>query len=133
MKTSANKKAEQSSKQLRFKFMAMSKLIGLIAFGFVFLITVYSMNEMHNTGNYDALSQLIMSAFGFASVYAGFYLTMAKVEHVEEEKTKREKELKALQKSETATAEEIDMKQQQVNDLLSKANELLSESTHNLL
>ena len=133
MKTSANKKVEQSSKRLRFKFMAMSKLIGLIAFGFVFMITAYSMNEMHNTGNYDALSQLIMSAFGFASVYAGFYLTMAKVEHVEEEKTKREKELKALQKSETATIEEIDMKQQQVNDLLSKANELLSESTHNLL
>ena len=133
MKTSANKKVEQSSKRLRFKFMAMSKLIGLIAFGFVFMITAYSMNEMHNTGNYDALSQLIMSAFGFASVYAGFYLTMAKVEHVEEEKTKREKELKALQKSETATTEEIDMKQQQVNDLLSKANELLSESTHNLL
>ena len=133
MKTSATRKTIQPSKQLRFRFMAMSKLIGLIAFGFVFMITVYSMKEMHNTGNYDALPQLIMSAFGFASVYAGFYLTMAKVEHVEEEKTKREKELKALQKSETATSEEVELKRQQINDLLNKANELLSESPHSLL
>ena len=71
----------------RFRFMAMSKMIGIIAFGFVFMITVYSMKEMHNTGNYDALPQLIISAFGFASIYAGFYLTMVKAEHIEEEKT----------------------------------------------
>ena len=77
------------SKQLRFRFMAMSKLIGLVAFAFVFMITIYAMNEMHNTGNYDALPQLIISAFGFASVYSGFYLTMDKVEHVEDEKSKR--------------------------------------------
>ena len=131
MRTTVSKRLQ--SKQLRFRFMAMSKLIGLIAFGFVFMITVYSMNEMHNTGNYDALPQLIMSAFGFASVYAGFYLTMAKVEHVEEEKTKREKELKTLQKSEDASTEEIEAKRQQINDLLNKANELLSESPHSLL
>lgn len=132
MRTSAMKR-NTNNRQLRFRFMAMSKLIGLIAFGFVFMITVYSMKEMHNTGNYDALPQLIMSAFGFASVYAGFYLTMAKVEHVEEEKTKREKELKTLQKSEDASTEEIEAKRQQINDLLSKANELLSESPHSLL
>lgn len=132
MRTSTTKR-NTNNRQLRFRFMAMSKLIGLIAFGFVFMITVYSMKEMHNTGNYDALPQLIMSAFGFASVYAGFYLTMAKVEHVEEEKTKREKELKTLQKSEDASTEEIEAKRQQINDLLSKANELLSESPHSLL
>lgn len=132
MRTSTMKR-NTNNRQLRFRFMAMSKLIGLIAFGFVFMITVYSMKEMHNTGNYDALPQLIMSAFGFASVYAGFYLTMAKVEHVEEEKTKREKELKTLQKSEDASTEEIEAKRQQINDLLSKANELLSESPHSLL
>lgn len=132
MRTSTTKR-NTNNRQLRFRFMAMSKLIGLIAFGFAFMITVYSMKEMHNTGNYDALPQLIMSAFGFASVYAGFYLTMAKVEHVEEEKTKREKELKTLQKSEDASTEEIEAKRQQINDLLSKANELLSESPHSLL
>ena len=96
----------------RFRFMAMSKMIGIIAFGFVFMITVYSMKEMHNTGNYDALPQLIISAFGFASIYAGFYLTMAKAEQIEEE---------------------ISLKRQEINDLFNKINELMSESQHNLL
>ena len=116
----------------RFRFMAMSKMIGIIAFGFVFMITVYSMKEMHNTGNYDALPQLIISAFGFASIYAGFYLTMAKAEHIEEEKTKRENELKNLQKK-NASEEEINLKRQEINDLFNKINELMSESQHNLL
>ena len=116
----------------RFRFMAMSKMIGIIAFGFVFMITVYSMKEMHNTGNNDALPQLIISAFGFASIYAGFYLTMAKAEHIEEEKTKRENELKNLQKK-NASEEEISLKRQEINDLFSKINELMSESQHNLL
>ena len=116
----------------RFRFMAMSKMIGIIAFGFVFMITIYSMKEMHNTGNYDALPQLIISAFGFASIYAGFYLTMAKAEHIEEEKTKRENELKSLQKK-NASEEEISLKRQEINDLFNKINELMSESQHNLL
>ena len=116
----------------RFRFMAMSKMIGIIAFGFVFMITVYSMKEMHNTGNYDALPQLIISAFGFASIYAGFYLTMAKAEHIEEEKTKRENELKNLQKK-NASEEDINLKRQEINDLFNKINELMSESQHNLL
>ena len=116
----------------RFRFMAMSKMIGIIAFGFVFMITVYSMKEMHNTGNYDALPQLIISAFGFASIYAGFYLTMAKAENIEEEKTKRESELKSLQKK-NASEEEISLKRQEINDLFNKINELMSESPHNLL
>ena len=116
----------------RFRFMAMSKMIGIIAFGFVFMITIYSMKEMHNTGNYDALPQLIISAFGFASIYAGFYLTMAKAEHIEEEKTKRENELKNLQKK-NVSEEEIDLKRQEINDLFNKINELMSESQHNLL
>ena len=75
------------------------------------------MNEMHNTGNYDALPQLIISAFGFASVYSGFYLTMAKVEHVEDEKSKREKELATLKKSKTKDEEEIQIKKAEIESL----------------
>lgn len=119
-------------KKPRFKFMAMSKLIGLIAFAFVFIITMYSMREMHDTGNYDALPQLIISAFGFASIYSGFYLTMAKVEHVEEEKTKREKEL-ALLKSKKASKEDIADKKQEIESLRQKMNDLINETTQTLL
>lgn len=122
------------SKQLRFRFMAMSKLIGLVAFAFVFMITIYAMNEMHNTGNYDALPQLIISAFGFASVYSGFYLTMAKVEHVEDEKSKREKELATLKKSKTKDdEEEIQAKKAEIESLRQKMNDILSETTQSLL
>lgn len=127
------KPVKKQKQRLRFKFMAMSKLIGLLAIGFVFMITAYAMNEMHITGNYDALPQLIISAFAFASVYAGFYLTMARVEHVEDKKTEREKELRALKTSPTSTPEEVEMKRQEINDLLNKANELLSESPQSLL
>ena len=123
----------KTSKQLRFRFMAMSKLIGLVAFAFVFMITIYAMNEMHNTGNYDALSQLIISAFGFASVYSGFYLTMAKVEHVEEERSKREKELSVLKKSKIQDEEEIQAKRAEIESLRQKMNDILSETTQSLL
>ena len=121
------------SKQLRFRFMAMSKFIGLVAFAFVFMITIYAMNEMHNTGNYDALPQLIISAFGFASVYSGFYLTMAKVEHVEDEKSKREKELATLKKSKTKDEEEVQAKKAEIELLRQKMNDILSETTQSLL
>ena len=119
----------KTSKQLRFRFMAMSKLIGLITFAFVFMITIYAMNEMHATGTYDALPQLIISAFGFASVYSGFYLTMAKVEHVEEEKSNREKELIALKKNKIKDEEEIQAKREEIEALKQKINDIINETT----
>ena len=117
----------------RFRFMAMSKLIGLIAFTFVFMITVYAMHEMHITSNYDSLPQLIISAFGFASIYSGFYLTMAKVEHVEEEKTLREKELAHLRKAKNKDEEEIQDKRTEIEQLKQNINDTISQSTQNLL
>lgn len=118
-------------KKSKFKFMAMSKLIGIIAFTFVLAITIYALYEMHRVSMYDALPQLIISAFGFASVYAGFYLTMAKMEHVEEEKTKREKEL-ALLKEQMAPQEDIDYKKQEIDNLNQKINDLVSETNQML-
>ena len=125
-------KAKSNQKKIGFKFMAMSKLLGLMAIGFVFMITIYTMREMHNTGNYDALPQLIISAFAFASIYVSFYLTMAKREHVEEEKTKREKELSLLSKN-GASEEDIADKKQEIENLKQKMNDLLSETAQSLL
>ena len=113
--------------------MAMSKLIGIIAFIFIFMITIYVMVEMHNTGNYDSLPQLIISAFGFASIYSGFYLTMAKVEHIEEEKSKREKELISLKKNGAQDEEEIQFKKDEIELLRQKMNDIISEATQSLL
>lgn len=116
----------------KFRFMAMSKLIGIIAFMFVFMVILYAMREMHNTGIYDALPQLIISVFAFASIYTGFYLTMAKMEHIEEEKTKREKELALLKKKESSP-EDIAEKKQEIENLRQKMNDLISETSQTLL
>ena len=118
-------------RRFKFRFMAMSKLIGLVTFGFVFAVTGFAMQEMHDTGNYEALPQLIISAFSFASIYAGFYLTMAKVEHVEEERTRREKELASLQKK-NASEDDIANKKQEIQNLTQKLNDLINETTHTL-
>lgn len=127
------KQVEQLGKKLRFRFMAMSKLIGIIAFCFVLIVTIYAMYEMHISQDYSSLPQLIISAFGFASVYAGFYLTMAKVEHLEEEKTRREMELQKLQKQKNVDEIEIQEKRQQINDTIAKLTELMGEQTSSLL
>ena len=127
------KQIEQIGKKLRFRFMAMSKLIGIIAFCFVLIVTIYAMYEMHISQDYSSLSQLIISAFGFASVYAGFYLTMAKVEHLEEEKTKREMELQKLQKQKQIDEAELQEKRQQISDTIAKLTELMGEQTSSLL
>lgn len=114
------------------RFMAMSKLIGIMTFSFVFIVTVYAMYEMHISQDYSNMGQLIISAYGFASIYAGFYLLMAKVEHVEEEKTKREKELATLKKNH-ASDEEIAEKKNEISNLVQKMNDIISETTSGLL
>lgn len=116
----------------RFRFMAMSKLIGIITFVFVFAVTAFAMYEMHISQDYSNMGQLIISAYGFASVYAGFYLLMAKMEHIEEEKTKREKELASLKKS-NAPEEDIAEKKIEIQELFQKMNELISSTTGSLL
>ena len=116
----------------RFRFMAMSKLLGVITIMLVLIVVIYTMAEMHISSNYDALPQLILSVFGLASIYVGFYLTMAKMEHVEEEKTKREKEL-ALLKKKDASEDDINDKRQEIESLRQKMNDLISETTQSLL
>lgn len=121
----------------KFKFMAMSKLIGLVSFSFVLAIVIYAMYEMHVSQIYDALPQLIISAFAFASIYTGFYLTMAKMEHVEQEKTLRERELKSLEKQKAhgknIDEDTINRKKLEIEALTQKMNDIISETTQSLL
>jgi len=92
------KKSASTSQKQKFRFMAMSKLIGLIIGIALCLIIAYTMYEMHIQRDLSSLPQLIISVFAIGSVYVGFYLTMAKWEHLETEKTTREKELLKLKK-----------------------------------
>ena len=57
---------------------------------------------------------------------------MAKMEHVEAEKTKREKEL-ALLKKMGRSEEDINLKQEEVESYKQKINEILSETFQSLM
>ncbi len=112
------------------KFLTMSKLLGLFIMVAIVVVIRYAMYEMHYQNNLDSLPQLIISIFGLGSVYIGFYLTMAKFEHVEYEKTKREKEILKLKKQlqlyndkEQIEEDLIDCNEE-LNDLENLANDL---------
>lgn len=129
-KTASN--VQRQKNFLKFRFMITSKYIGLIAFFFIFIITIYAMYEMHISRDYSSLPQLIISAFAFGSVYAGFYLTMAKVEHVEEEKTHRETQLHTM-KVKGASPEELDECKQKITDLEQQVSNLLGQNNGPLM
>ena len=58
---------------------------------------------------------------------------MAKVEHVEEEKTLREKELTHLKKAKNKDEEEIQDKRTEIEQLKQNINDIISQPTQNLL
>lgn len=115
------------------RFMAMSKLIGVFIATAIMIIVIYSMIEMHLQNDLSSLTQLLISAFGIAAVYIGFYLTMAKWEHLEYEKTNRQKELLKLKKKielyndQEQALEDAEKLQSEIDDLESKACELENE------
>lgn len=127
MTTLSNKKRRKHT-----RFLAMSKLIGWIVVVVLVIVMIYALIEMHIQRNLDALPQLLISVFGIVSVYIGFYLTMAKWEHVEAEKTARQKELIKLKKSlgenpNDIIQEQIDNSETEINELNDKASELEHE------
>lgn len=125
-------KKEKKKKYDFSKFMAMSKLIGLIACLFVFAIVIYSMVEMHITGDLSNLSQLIISSFSFAGIYTGFYLTMAKAEHIDAERQRLKDELNELRnKYEIDPKEIIEAKKEALDKLSDKYTCVLTNKDDN--
>lgn len=118
------------------RFIAMSKRIGIFVSILMLIVIGFAMFEMHYQNNLDSLSQLIISIFSIGIAYIGFYLTMAKWEHIEAEKTEREKDILKLKKelgiceTENDKQCQLEQLQQEVNDLKEKADYLLSETDH---
>ena len=116
------------------RFMAMSKKIGVFVSILMLIVIGFAMFEMHYQNNLDSLSQLIISIFSIGIAYIGFYLTMAKWEHIEAEKTEREKDILRLRKelklceTENDKEEKLAQLQQEVEELKEKADYLLNES-----
>lgn len=130
-----NKNNEQ--KQITPRFLAMSKLIGIFIAIVSIIIIIYSMYEMHFQNDLSSLSQLIISIFGINATYIGFYLTMAKWEHIEIEKSNREKDLLKLKKKlelyneQEQIQEDTEKINNEINDLDMKQNEIDQENFTN--
>lgn len=87
------------------RFMAMSKLIGLVVMFISVSIIVYAMYEMHKINDLSALPTLIGGIFAILASYIGFYINMAKAEHIEDKKNQIKKELELIRRD-GITAEE---------------------------
>jgi flagellar biosynthesis/type III secretory pathway chaperone len=73
---------------------------------------------MHINHDLSSLTQLIISMFALAGVYVGFYLTMAKVEHVEQEISARQERLKECGVTNQELIDAYSQQNQQLNDIL---------------
>lgn len=87
------------------RFMAMSKLIGLVVMFISVSIIVYAMYAMHKINDLSALPTLIGGIFAILASYIGFYINMAKAEHIEDKKNQIKKELELIRRD-GITAEE---------------------------
>lgn len=91
-------KKKKKRKQKPIRFTAMSKLIGFIVVLLVTIVILYSMYEMHRTQDISALQYLICGVFAILTSYIGFYINMAKAEHIEDKKNQIKKELELIRR-----------------------------------
>lgn len=91
-------KKKKKRKQKPIRFTAMSKLIGFIVVLLVAIVILYSMYEMHRTQDISALQYLICGVFAILTSYIGFYINMAKAEHIEDKKNQIKKELELIRR-----------------------------------
>ena len=90
------RKKKQLTKEQKSRFSAMSKMIGVIVVFFVSIVLLFSMYEMHRTQDLSSLSELIVGTFTVLTAYIGFYINMAKAEHIEDKKNQIKKELELI-------------------------------------
>lgn len=112
------------------RFTAMSKLIGIIVILIVIVVIAYSMFEMHKTQDLSSLPTLIGGVLAILGSYIGFYINMAKAEHIEDKKNQIAKELELIRRDGTITEEEKKRQEelmQQLEDMNVSLDELKVE------
>ena len=107
-------------KKQQAKFTAMSKLIGIVIAFLVITVLIFSMYEMHRLHDLSSLSQLLIGTFAVLTTYIGFYINMAKAEHIEDKKNQIKKELELI-RANGITVEEQE-KQEQLQQQLEQMN-----------
>lgn len=111
------------------QFMAVSKLIGVIIGFLSVAVIIYAMTIMAVLNNLDALTTLIGGVFGLGGTYVGFYLLMAKAEHIEDKKNAIKKELELIRKDGITSDEHIreDELKEELIELDSELDEIKAE------
>jgi len=125
MSRKKKKKKEELKKIKPKRFTSMSKIIGYVVAIVSISIIAFSMYEMHRLQNLDAIEFLILGALGLAATYIGFYINMAKAEHLEDKRSQVQKELAILRKN--GVTEEEREKEQELKSILDGINTNLQE------
>ena len=76
--------------------IAYSKLLGIIVLFIVFIVIFFTIYEVDKYGELSPLPYMITGSFALLSAFVGFYINMAKAEHIEQQKAELEKEIKRL-------------------------------------
>lgn len=102
-----------NGKESKKMFIAVSKLVGIII-GILSTITIlYSMFIMAKLKDISSLSTLIGGVLGVAATYVGFYISMAKAEHIEDKRNQVKKELHKIEKGGITKEEKVEEKELQ--------------------
>jgi uncharacterized membrane protein len=110
---------KRRKKQKPVRFTAMSKLIGFVVIGIVMIVLIFSMYEMHRIQDISPLQYLICGTFAILASYIGFYINMAKAEHIEDKKNQIKKELELIRRdgiTEEEKQRELEL-QQELEDM----------------
>ena len=119
------------NKKHKFRFMAMSKLIGIIFLFIAFSVMIYSMVVMVISNNYDSLSTLIQFSLSSASIYGAFYINMAKAEHIEDIKGSLKKEIESM-RLKGVSEEEISYVKDELNATQEVFNNVMQENSNGI-
>ena len=120
---------KKKKKRRQDKYTAMSKLIGIFIALLVLVIVLFSMYEIHRTNDVSPLQYLIVGVFAICASYIGFYINMAKAEHIEDRKNQIRRELELIRKDGITPEEEIQIEhyKEELENLESSLEELSEE------
>lgn len=119
-------KKRRKRKKEQIRFTAMSKLIGFVVILIVITVILFSMYEMDKTKDISALQYLICGTLAILGSYIGFYINMAKTEHIEDKKNQIKKELELIRRDGIITEEEK-IKEEELKEELENMNVNLDE------
>lgn len=119
------KKRRRKKKSKPIRFTAMSKLIGIFVIFIVIVVMIYSMYEMHRTKDISSLQYLICGVFAILASYIGFYINMAKTEHIEDKRNQIQKELELIRRD--GISEEDKYREEELQQELENMNASLDE------